>query len=95
MYSHDPVSIGLKGLCLGLSILTGAVVVLWLLSVLNGHNRELLIVSSVLMTLGCGAMALLTPDKEYAIWPILIVGCLGIGGIVYVIYITNVTHTIC
>lgn len=52
VYGHDPVGVGLRGLPVGLSILVGAVVVLWLLSVLRGHNKELLIASSVIMTAG-------------------------------------------
>src|SRR5256885_5071000 len=52
VYGHDPVGVGVRGLPIGFSILTGAVVVLWLLSVFRGHNRELMIVSSVVMTAG-------------------------------------------
>ena len=52
VYGHDPVGVGLRGLPIGLSILVGAFVVLWLLSVLRGHNKELLIASSVIMTAG-------------------------------------------
>jgi MFS family permease len=57
VYGHDPVGVGIRGLPVGFSILTGACVALWLLSVFRGHNRELLIVSSIMMTAGCGAMA--------------------------------------
>jgi MFS family permease len=52
VYGHDPVGVGIRGLPVGLSILAGAFVTLWLLSVLRGHNKELMIVSSVLMTAG-------------------------------------------
>lgn len=52
VYGHDPVGVGLRGLPIGLSILVGAFVVLWLLSVLRGHNKELMIASSVIMTAG-------------------------------------------
>ena len=52
VYGHDPIGVGLRGLPIGLGILTGAVVVLWLLSVFKGHNKELMIASSVLMTAG-------------------------------------------
>ena len=52
VYGHDPVGVGIRGLPVGMSILAGAVIVLWLLSVLRGRNRELLIASSVLMTAG-------------------------------------------
>jgi hypothetical protein len=52
VYGHDPIGVGLRTLPIGFGILIGACVVLWLLSVFRGHNRELMIVSSVLMTAG-------------------------------------------
>jgi hypothetical protein len=48
MYGHDPVGVGLRALPLGLGILAGACVVLVLLSVLKGKNRELMIISSIM-----------------------------------------------
>lgn len=82
VYGHDPVGVGIRGLPIGFSILTGACVVLWLLSVFRGHNRELLIVSSVLMTAGCGALAIARVDNMNQLWGLLILAGLGIGGIV-------------
>jgi Fungal trichothecene efflux pump (TRI12) len=52
VYGHNPAGVGLRGIPIALGILTGACVVLWLLSVFRGHNKELLIISSVLMTAG-------------------------------------------
>jgi hypothetical protein len=52
MYGHNPVGVGLRALPLGLGILAGACIVLVLLSVLKGKNRELMIVSSIMMTAG-------------------------------------------
>lgn len=52
VYGHDPVGVGIRGLPIGFAILTGAVIVLWLLSLFRGHNRELMIVSSIIMTAG-------------------------------------------
>lgn len=52
VYGHDPVGCGLRGLPIGLGVLTGAFVVLWLLSVLRGRNKELMIASSAMMTAG-------------------------------------------
>ncbi|KXJ85741.1 MFS multidrug transporter-like protein [Microdochium bolleyi] len=82
VYGHDPVGVGLRGLPVGLGIMTGACVVLWLLSVFRGHNRMLMIISSVLMTAGCGALAAARRDNLYQVWGILVVAGLGIGGIV-------------
>ena len=82
VYGHDPVGVGIRGLPIGFSILAGACIVLWLLSVFRGHNKELMIASSVLMTAGCGAMAVGRTDNLYQLWGILVLAGLGIGGIV-------------
>lgn len=52
VYGHDPVGVGIRGIPVGFAILAGACIVLWLLSVFRGHNKELMIVSSILMTAG-------------------------------------------
>ncbi|GLI80080.1 hypothetical protein PoHVEF18_008430 [Penicillium ochrochloron] len=82
VYGHDPVQVGVRSLPIGFGILAGACIVLVLLSVFRGHNKELLIVSSVLMTAGCGALAIGRVDNMYQLWGILILAGLGIGGIV-------------
>ncbi|KAF1348687.1 major facilitator superfamily domain-containing protein [Delphinella strobiligena] len=82
VYGHDPVGVGLRGIPIGFSILAGACIVLWLLSVLRGHNKELMIVSSILMTAGCGAISIARVNNLYQLWGILVVAGLGIGGIV-------------
>ena len=82
VYGHDPVGVGLRGLPVGFSILAGACIVLWLLSVFRGHNRELMIISSILMTAGTGSLAVARPDNLYQLWGLLVLAGLGIGGIV-------------
>jgi hypothetical protein len=52
VYGHDPVGVGIRGIPVGFSILAGAVIVLWMLSVFRGRNKELMIGSSILMTAG-------------------------------------------
>lgn len=52
VYGQDPIGVGVRGLPIGFSILSGAVLVLFLLSSLKGYNRELMIVSSIIMTAG-------------------------------------------
>ncbi|KAF1812690.1 MFS multidrug transporter-like protein [Eremomyces bilateralis CBS 781.70] len=81
VYGHDPVGIGLRGLPIGLAIMTGACVVLVLISVLRGQIRALMVASSVLMTAGCGAMAIGETDNMHQLWGILVLAGLGIGGI--------------
>lgn len=80
VYGHDPIGVGLRGLPIGFSILAGAVIVLMLLSILRGHNKELLIASSVLMTAGCGSLAVARVDNLYQLWGLLVLAGIGIGG---------------
>ncbi|OJJ43101.1 hypothetical protein ASPZODRAFT_74978 [Penicilliopsis zonata CBS 506.65] len=82
VYGHAPAAVGLRSLPIGFGILIGACIVLCLLSLLRGRNKELLIISSVLMTAGCGAMSIARTDNLHQLWGILIVAGLGIGGIV-------------
>jgi hypothetical protein len=81
VYDHDPVGVGLRGLPIGFSILAGACIVLVLLSILRGKIRFLMILSTSLMTLGTGLMALANPNNMSAIHVILVIAGLGIGGI--------------
>ena len=74
--------VGIRGLPVGFSILAGACINLALLSYLKGKIRMLMIISSILMTAGCGALACATPYNLHTLWGILIVAGLGIGGIV-------------
>jgi hypothetical protein len=82
VYGHDPVGVGIRGMPIGFSILAGACIVLWLLSVFRGGNRALMIGSSCMMTAGCGALAAARLDNINAVYGILVVAGLGIGGIV-------------
>ncbi|KAG4441557.1 hypothetical protein IFR05_002942 [Cadophora sp. M221] len=82
VYGHDPVGVGIRGIPVGFSILGGAVIVLWCLSVFRGRNKELMIISSVLMTAGCGALACADRFNLHQLWGILVLAGLGIGGIV-------------
>jgi len=82
VYGHDPVGVGIRGIPVGFSILAGACIVLWCLSVFRGRNKELMIASSILMTAGCGALACATRFNLSTLWGLLILAGLGIGGIV-------------
>ena len=82
VYGHDPIGVGIRGIPVGFSILAGAFIVLWLLSVLRGHNKELLIASSVIMTAGIASLACLHVDNLDRAWGLLTLAGLGIGGIV-------------
>ena len=82
VYGHNPVGVGIRGIPIGFSILAGACICLWLLSVFRGGNRMLMIVSSCMMTAGCAALASATRTNLHAVYGILVVAGLGIGGIV-------------
>jgi len=58
VYNPAPVQVGLKGLGPGLSVTFGAVAVNSLLSIWKGHNRELLLVSAIIMS------------KSYVLYPL-------------------------
>ncbi|KAA8569416.1 hypothetical protein EYC84_001054 [Monilinia fructicola] len=92
VYGHDPIGVGIRGLPIGFSILVGACVVLWLLSVFRGGNRMLMIISSCMMTAGCGALAAADLNNINAVYGILVVAGLGIGGIVVPASIINHHH---
>ncbi|KAF2789097.1 MFS general substrate transporter [Melanomma pulvis-pyrius CBS 109.77] len=82
VYGHEPIGVGIRGIPVGFGILAGAFIALWALSAFRGHNKAILIVASILMTAGCGALSIARPDNLYQLWGILIVASLGIGGIV-------------
>lgn len=82
VYGHDPIQVGIRGLPVAFSILIGACVVLWLLSVFRGGNKWLMIGSSVLMTAGCGSLAVAKVDNINTVYGLLVISGLGIGGIV-------------
>jgi hypothetical protein len=79
VYGHDPAGVGIRGIPIGFSILTGAVVVLWLLSVFRGHNRELMIVSSIIMTAGKSRFSL--PHLSYTLLVSRLTSILGCGSL--------------
>jgi hypothetical protein len=82
VYGHDPIGVGIRGIPVGFGILAGAFIALWALSAFRGHNKAILIVASIFMTAGCGALSIARPDNLHQLWGILIVASLGIGGIV-------------
>lgn len=82
VYGDDPVQVGIRSLPIALGILGGACIVLFLLTLLKGAIRELLLFCCVIMTVGTGGMAYADADNLHKILGFLIVGSIGIGGIV-------------
>lgn len=62
VYGHDQYQVGVRSIPIGFGILAGSCIVLWLLSVLRGRTRELLIISSVFMTAGMATYVFLLSD---------------------------------
>lgn len=52
VYGHDPVEVGLRGLPVAFCVMVGAVINLSCLSIFKGRNKEIMIISCVLMTAG-------------------------------------------
>ncbi|CAK7229517.1 hypothetical protein SCUCBS95973_007250 [Sporothrix curviconia] len=82
MYGHDPVGVGLRGLPFALSVLVGCIISLTILTKRRGGNRWLLFGASVVMTAGCGSLAAATLDNLAAVYVVLVIAGLGVGGIV-------------
>lgn len=84
MYGHDPIQQGIRGLPSGFGLLGGAVLSLGILSVFRGGmaTRIMLLVSTVLMTAGTGAMAVASPTNQSTILGLLFIAGFGVGGIV-------------
>jgi len=82
VYGHNPVGVGLRGLPITISILGGALVVLFLLTALGGYNRELIIASSIIMTAGAGSLSVADRDNLPLVIGLLVLTGLGIGGII-------------
>jgi len=82
VYGHNPVGVGVRAIPIGFSILAGAVVILWLLSVTKGRIRELMIFSTVCMTAGIGSLAVANTNNLHTVIGLLVLAGFGIGGIV-------------
>ncbi|KAK3298255.1 major facilitator superfamily domain-containing protein [Chaetomium fimeti] len=94
VYGHEPVGVGLRGLPFAFGVFTGCIVSLVLLSRFRGGQiRYLILGASVLMTVGCGCMALATPHNMHAVYGILFVAGTGVGGIT--IPVSTVATIVC
>ncbi|KAK3363611.1 fungal trichothecene efflux pump [Lasiosphaeria hispida] len=83
VYGHNPIGIGIRGLPFAFGTLTGCFISLVLISRLGGANiRYILLGASILMTAGCGGLAVARPDNISTVYPILFLAGLGVGGII-------------
>ncbi|EAQ89907.1 hypothetical protein CHGG_06526 [Chaetomium globosum CBS 148.51] len=94
VYGHEPIGVGLRGMPFAFGVFTGCIVSLALLSHFRGSQiRYLILGASVLMTIGCGCLALATPSNMHAVYGILFVAGVGVGGIT--IPVSTVATIIC
>ena len=82
VYGHDPVGVGLRGLPFAVAVLVGCIGALGILTKWRGGNRWLLFAASAIMTAGCGSLAAARVDNMGAVYVMLTVAGLGVGGIV-------------
>jgi len=82
LYGPDPHAIARTVVAFGFSVAIGVIVVDIGLSVFRGANRELLVVSSILMTAGVGALAAVDQNNASLGIGMSFLGGLGVGGII-------------
>ncbi|KEF62014.1 uncharacterized protein A1O9_03586 [Exophiala aquamarina CBS 119918] len=78
VFEPDPIQVGVKGLGYSIAITVGASVMNTMLTLLKGHNREILLVSCVLMS----SMAAVTPDNAGLAVGLATIAGFGIGGVI-------------
>jgi Fungal trichothecene efflux pump (TRI12) len=66
----------------GYAVASGVIFVNWGLSILHGANRELLVISSAMMTAGIGALAAVNPTNRALGIGVSVLGGFGVGGII-------------
>ncbi|KAK4125039.1 MFS general substrate transporter [Parathielavia appendiculata] len=93
VYGHDPVGVGIRGMPFAFGVFGGCVASLFLLSWFRGQIKWLVFSASALMTVGCGCLSLATVDNIRAVYAILFVAGLGVGGIT--IPVSTIATIIC
>jgi Fungal trichothecene efflux pump (TRI12). len=79
--SNSPVGVGVRGMPFAFGTFTGCFISLIFISWFRGHVKWLVFISSVLMTVGCGCLSLARVDNIHAVYGILFIAGLGVGGI--------------
>lgn len=81
-FGPSPHAIARTVIPFGFSVALGVIIVNWGLSILHGANRELLVLSSCMMTAGIGALAAVTPTRRALGIGVSVLGGFGVGGII-------------
>jgi predicted secreted protein len=82
LYGPDPHAIARAVVAFGFAVALGVIIVDIGLSVFRGANRELLVISSVMMTAGVGALAAVDQNSRNLGIGMSFLGGLGVGGII-------------
>jgi hypothetical protein len=82
LFGPDPHAIARTVVAFGFAVALGVIIVDCGLSLFGGANRELLIISSCLMTAGVGGLAAVTQDTPGLGIGMSFLGGLGVGGII-------------
>lgn len=82
LYGPDPHAIARTVVAFGYAVALGVIIVDYCLSLFRGMNRELLLISSVLMTAGVGAMAAVNQTNPSLGIGMSFLGGFGVGGII-------------
>jgi hypothetical protein len=89
----SPIGVGIRGLPFAFGTLSGCVISLVLLSWRRGQIKWLIFSASVLMTIGSGCLSLVKVGNIQAVYAILFVTGIGVGGII--VPVSTVATIIC
>jgi hypothetical protein len=82
LIGDDPIGVGVRSLPVGFGIIAGAVIALVAIPVTKGRIRALMIVFTAVMTGATGAMAIATPYNLNAVYAVLMIASIGVGGVI-------------
>ncbi|KAK8167417.1 major facilitator superfamily domain-containing protein [Phyllosticta citribraziliensis] len=82
MYDKDPIQVGIRSLPIGFGIIGGSVVVAFLVTLLNGKIRTLMVISCAMMTAGTGGMIVADLNNLHTVYAVLTLAALGVGGVI-------------
>ncbi|KAK3500884.1 fungal trichothecene efflux pump [Neurospora crassa] len=82
VYGNNPYGVGFRGMPFPFGILAGCVISLYLIARFPGHIKWIVFLTCCIMTIGCGALASARLDNIHAMYAVLFIAGLGVGGIV-------------
>jgi len=81
IYGPDPLQVGLKALGFGFGQTCGGIIGNLLMTIFPSHHKQILLVSSVLMTTFCTSLAAMNPTNPHLAVGLSTVAGLGVGGV--------------